>query len=55
MLKAPDVPSVLLEAGYLTNKKNANFINSNEGRRKIAQAVRRATDRYFEQMVALGR
>ncbi|WP_162173699.1 N-acetylmuramoyl-L-alanine amidase family protein [Kordiimonas gwangyangensis] len=55
VLKAPDVPSVLLEAGYLTNKKNANFINSSDGRKKIAQAVRRATDRYFQQMVALGR
>jgi N-acetylmuramoyl-L-alanine amidase len=55
VLKAPDVPSVLLEAGYLTNKSNANFINSSAGRKKIAQAVRRATDRYFEQMVALGR
>ena len=55
VLKAPDVPSVLLEAGYLTNKKNANFINSRDGRKKIAQAVRRATDRYFQQMVALGR
>ncbi len=55
VLKAPDVPSVLLEAGYLTNKTNARFINSDNGRKKIAQAVRRATDRYFQQMVALGR
>ncbi|WP_262691765.1 N-acetylmuramoyl-L-alanine amidase [Kordiimonas aestuarii] len=55
VLKAPDVPSVLLEAGYLTNKSNARFINSSDGRKKIAQAVRRATDRYFQQMVALGR
>lgn len=55
MLKAPDVPSVLLEAGYLTNKKNAHFLNSAAGQKKIAQAVRRAVDRYFAQMVALGR
>ncbi|WP_417448812.1 N-acetylmuramoyl-L-alanine amidase [Kordiimonas sp.] len=55
VLKAPDVPSVLLEAGYLTNKSNARFINSSDGRKKIAQAVRRATDRYFQQMIALGR
>ncbi|WP_286831190.1 MULTISPECIES: N-acetylmuramoyl-L-alanine amidase [Kordiimonas] len=55
MLKAPDVPSVLLEAGYLTNKQNARFLNSRDGQRRIAKAVRRAIDRYFEQMVALGR
>ena len=55
MLKAPDVPSVLLEAGYLTNKSNARFLNSKEGQQRIARAVRRAIDRYFEQMVALGR
>ena len=55
VLKAPDVPSVLLEAGYLTNKTNARFLNSSDGRKRLAQAVRRATDRYFEQMVALGR
>lgn len=55
VLKAPDVPSVLLEAGYLTNKQNARFLNSADGQRRIARAVRRAIDRYFEQMVALGR
>ncbi|WP_231727160.1 N-acetylmuramoyl-L-alanine amidase [Kordiimonas lipolytica] len=55
VLKAPDVPSVLLEAGYLTNKQNARFLNSRDGQRRIAKAVRRAIDRYFEQMVALGR
>ncbi|NVJ99370.1 MAG: N-acetylmuramoyl-L-alanine amidase [Alphaproteobacteria bacterium] len=55
VLKAPDVPSVLFEAGYLTNRDNARFLNSSSGQKKIAQAVRRAIDRYFAQMVALGR
>ncbi len=55
MLKAPDVPSVLLEAGYLTNKKNARLLNSKDGQKRIARAVRRAIDRYFNQMAALGR
>ncbi|WP_317279134.1 N-acetylmuramoyl-L-alanine amidase [Kordiimonas aquimaris] len=50
MLKAPDVPSVLLEAGYLTNKTNARFLNSKNGQRRIAQAVRRAIDRYFAEL-----
>ncbi len=55
VLKAPDVPSVLLETGYLTNKANARYLNSKQGQQQIAKAVRRAIDRYFEQMVALGR
>lgn len=55
VLKAPDVPSVLLETGYLTNKANAQYLNSKKGQQQIARAVRRAVDRYFEQMMALGR
>lgn len=50
MLKAPDVPSVLLEAGYLTNKQNANFLNSKAGQARIAKAVRRSVDKYFSQI-----
>jgi len=55
MLKAPDVPSVLLEAGYLTNKANARFLNSSDGQKRIARAVRRAVDKYFATLVAQGR
>jgi N-acetylmuramoyl-L-alanine amidase len=55
VLKAPDVPSVLLEAGYLTNKKNARFLNSKDGQRRIARAVRRSIDRYFSQIEVTAR
>lgn len=55
VLKAPDVPSVLLEAGYLTNRKNARFLNSKAGQRKIAVAVRRAIDRYFGEVIVATR
>lgn len=55
MLKAPDVPSVLLEAGYLTNRSNAQFLNSKKGQRLIAQSARRAIDRYFTSIVGQGR
>lgn len=47
VLKAPDVPAVLLEIGYITNADDAKRIASSEGRRAIAQAIRRATDVYF--------
>lgn len=55
VLKAPDVPSVLLEAGYLTNRGNARFLNSAEGQKKIARAVRRAIDRYFGEVITAAR
>ena len=44
VLKAPDIPSVLFEAGYLTNNDDAAFLLSPEGRARIAEAVRRAVE-----------
>ena len=32
VLKAPDIPSVLHETGYLTNDDESRFIQSPEGR-----------------------
>lgn len=55
MLKAPDVPSVLLEAGYLTNRSNAQFLNSAKGQKLIAQSTRRAIDKYFSTIVIQSR
>lgn len=55
VLKAPDVPSVLLEAGYLTNRANARFLNSGKGQTLIAQSTRRAIDQYFATVAAQGR
>ncbi len=47
VLKAPDVPSVLLETGYLTNIDDSRYIQSPEGRQSIAIGLRRATDAHF--------
>lgn len=55
VLKAPDVPSVLLEAGYLTNRKNAQFLNSERGQKLIAESTRRAIDKYFSTVVIQSR
>jgi N-acetylmuramoyl-L-alanine amidase len=54
VLKAPDVPSILLEAGYLTNRKDARNLNSSAGRQKIAKAMRRGVDAYFATLKAEG-
>lgn len=48
VLLAPDVPAVLIEIGFLTNKADAKRLKSSRGRKKSAQAIRRAIDAYFD-------
>jgi len=47
VLKAPDVPSVLLEMGYMSNPKDARMLKSAAGQKRIALALSAAIDRYF--------
>jgi len=47
VLKAPDLPSVLFETGYISNASDARFLASEEGRRRVAQTVRRAVEIHF--------
>ena len=54
MLKAPDVPSVLLELGYLSSKEDAAQMMSEAWREKATDAVAEAVDRYFETRIAQG-
>lgn len=54
VLKAPDVPSVLFELGYLSNRQDARSLNSSDGRKKISSAVAVAVQRYFETTTAVG-
>ncbi len=55
VLKSPDVPSILLETGYLTNREDARMLNSLDGQRRIALALKRGLDKYFQEQSALGR
>lgn len=55
VLKSPDVPSVLVETGYITNKADARLLNSDAGAHKISKAIYNAVDRYFETLLAEGR
>lgn len=54
VLKAPDVPSVLIELGYLSNHKDERFISSNKGRHVISKAIVHAVDNYFNEQAKLG-
>jgi len=47
VLKAPDVPSVLIELGYLSNSADAQAMNSAHWRNGVAQDIGDAIDRYF--------
>lgn len=47
VLKAPDVPSVLFEMGYLSNPKDAANLASAAHQRRIAAAMKSALDQYF--------
>lgn len=52
VLKAPDVPSVLLETGYLSNEEDSKFLFSSSGQQRIAKAVRRAVEAHFLRRLA---
>jgi N-acetylmuramoyl-L-alanine amidase len=51
VLKAPDVPSVLIETGYMSNEDDSKFLFSPEGQKSIAVGVRKAVERYFERRI----
>jgi len=47
VLRAPDVPSVLIELGYLSNKADERLLRSSRHHAKLARAIVRAIDRYI--------
>ena len=47
VLRAPDVPSVLYEAGFVTNPEDADRLASPEGRERFATAMARAIRIHF--------
>lgn len=47
VLKAPDVPSVLVELGYLSNPEDEAQLHSAAYQAKLAQAIVEAIDAYF--------
>lgn len=49
VLKAPDVPSVLIEMGYLSNETEERNLRQPDYRAKLAKGISRAVDRFFVQ------
>ena len=52
VLKAPDMPSILFETGYISNPQDAAFLDSEEGRHRIAESVTRAVEVHFARRMA---
>jgi N-acetylmuramoyl-L-alanine amidase len=53
VLKAPDVPSVLVELGYLSSKQDETLLISPAWRSKMANALAKSIDAYFAPSVAV--
>jgi N-acetylmuramoyl-L-alanine amidase len=47
VLKAPDIPSVLVEMAFLTNKEDERLLNRNDFQEKIAKTLNTSVKKYF--------
>lgn len=54
VLKAPDVPSVLVELGFLTNRADERNLTTSSWRRRVAGALLKSVDSYFGERLAEG-
>jgi N-acetylmuramoyl-L-alanine amidase len=48
VLKAPDIPSVLVEMAFITNKEDEHLLNNNDFQGKIAKTLNATIKKYFE-------
>lgn len=48
VLKAPDVPSILFEMGFISNRKEANMLRSASYRQKVMAGLKDGIDGYFK-------
>jgi N-acetylmuramoyl-L-alanine amidase len=55
VLKSPDVPSVLMELGYLSNRRDEKILRDPRHQEKLARSILRATDAFFERKERLSR
>lgn len=51
VLKAPDIPSVLFETGYINNADDARFLTSKQGQEQLAQAAASAVRSWFARRI----
>ena len=54
VLNSPDIPSILIETGYLTNPEEARRLNSTSFQKSIAQAIAQGITNYFFELSPQG-
>ena len=47
VLQATAMPSVLVETGYITNREEENYLNSENGQQEIAECITNALKNYI--------
>jgi len=47
VLKSPDIPSILVETGFISNPTEARNLNSKKHQRKLARAIFNGVNKYF--------
>ncbi len=47
VLKAPDIPSILVETGFISNKKDLRLLKSHSYKKKMAKSIHKGIDAYF--------
>ena len=52
VLKAPDIPSALVEIGCLSNREEERLLNMSGYQRKLAASIARSVNDYFDQLGA---
>ncbi len=55
VLKAPDIPSVLVELGFLSNNHDEKLLRSTAHLKRVAGALRRSIDNYFDHVQSAAR
>ncbi|MEY3016950.1 MAG: hypothetical protein RL336_85 [Pseudomonadota bacterium] len=54
VLKAPDIPSILIETGFISNPKEERQLNDKKYQKTLAQAITRGVLAYFEESPPMG-
>jgi len=52
VLKAPDIPSVLIELGFLSNGKDVRLLSSKKWQRRVSRAIAASINKYFKSKFA---
>ncbi|MCY7319774.1 MAG: N-acetylmuramoyl-L-alanine amidase, partial [Ramlibacter sp.] len=55
VLKAPDIPSVLVETAFISNPEEEERLRSDQYQEQLANAIMRGINRYFQKNPPLAR